>query len=80
MKAPIREADAEALVDEDLDFHHLRTKQLLIEEFEPHAIRLFELVHALLLAYPELDIGALLKITTGFRVFRVEPQLDQLIS
>ena len=45
------ETDVEGLVDVRLDFPHLDTQQLLVEDFEAHAVWLFDELLALLLVF-----------------------------
>ena len=75
----ITEADVERLVDESLDFPHLVTKQLLVEDFEAHAVWLFDELLALLLACAPPDVGPLLLILGGFPVYRFVHQLEELL-
>ena len=74
------EAEGEEIVDQGLDFPHLETPQLLFEDFEIHAMWLFEDLLPLLLACVELDVGQLLLVLAAFSIYLDVHQLENSLS
>ena len=66
------------MFDDRLDFQHLDTHQMLLDEFSSHAVWLFDELLPLHLACADLDVAALLLILAIFPVYLFVPQADEL--